>query len=261
MQLVVEILGFLRDTRRFGVRGDGFAPIADAREDVRRHVLGMGRRRRDLGVASRSLEALLGDRRIVVEVDQVVRHAGMLRLTLGDRLEDRRALELAGVGLVGRRSRGVERERVVNLRLVIVRIALRQLLHGLRIGHDAGAMIDLLVVGVHDAERIQIVALALLSWRRRSFPWRSSAAPSARFFTGVRDVGIPQQAERAAPIGDAALGIGFQHILEGSLRRAVPERMLIQHCLVEQFLGLRFAGRFEIDLSKLFVVRIDWLGK
>ena len=49
----------------------------------------------------------------------------------------------------------------MNLRFVVVRIALRQLLHGLRIGHDAGAMVDLVEVGVHDTQRIQIVALAL----------------------------------------------------------------------------------------------------
>ena len=76
---------------------------------------------RDLGVAPRRIEAFLGDRRIVVEVDQIVRDAGMLRLAFADRLQDRRALELVGIGLVGRRSRGVERERVVDLRLVVVR--------------------------------------------------------------------------------------------------------------------------------------------
>ena len=81
MQLIVEVLGLLRDTLRdFDVGGDRLLPIADAREDVRRHVLGMGRRGRDLGIAPGGIEAFLGDRRIVVEMDQVMRHAGMLRL-------------------------------------------------------------------------------------------------------------------------------------------------------------------------------------
>ena len=98
----------------------------------------MRRGGRDLGVAPRGLEAFLGERRIVVEVDQVMRHAGMLRLAFRDRLQDGRAFELVGVGLIGRRRRGVERERVVNLRFVVVRIALRKLLHGLGVGLGTG---------------------------------------------------------------------------------------------------------------------------
>ena len=94
-------------------------------------------------------------------MNQVVRDAGMLRLALDDRLQDGRAFELVGVGLVGRRGRRVERERVVDLRLVVVRIALRQLFHGLGISLHARAVIDLVVVGVHGAERVDVVALAL----------------------------------------------------------------------------------------------------
>ena len=51
-------------------------------------MLGMCRGWRDLGIASGGIEAFLGDRRIVVEVDQVMRHAGMLRLAYCDRLQD-----------------------------------------------------------------------------------------------------------------------------------------------------------------------------
>ena len=90
-----------------------------------------------------------------------MRDAGMLRLARKDRLQDRRAFELIGVGLVGRRCRRVERQRVVDLSLVVVRIALRQLLHGLGIGLNAGAVIDFVVVGVHDRKRVDVVALAL----------------------------------------------------------------------------------------------------
>ena len=94
-------------------------------------------------------------------MDQVVRDARMLRLALGDRLEDRRAFELVGVGLVGGRGRGVEGERVVDLRLVVVGIALRQRLHRLGISQKARAVVDLFVVGVHGRERVHVVALAL----------------------------------------------------------------------------------------------------
>jgi hypothetical protein len=57
-------------------------------------------RRRDLGIALGSVESLLCDRRIVIEVDQIMRDAGMPRLALEDRLQDSSALELVGIGLV-----------------------------------------------------------------------------------------------------------------------------------------------------------------
>jgi len=56
------------------------------------------------------------------------------------------------------------------------------------------------------------------------------------------------------------LGIGLQHVLENVLRRAVPERVLIQHALVEELLSFRFAGRLEIDGSKLFAVGLRVRG-
>ena len=136
-------------------------------------MLGMGGGGRDLGVTPGRIEAFLRDRGVIVQMDQIVRDAGMLRLAFCDRFQDRRALDLIGVGLVGGRSRGVERKRVMNLRFVVVRVALRQLLHGFRVGHDAGAVIDLVKVGIHDAQRIQIVTLALASRRQGSCPWRS----------------------------------------------------------------------------------------
>jgi hypothetical protein len=123
-------------------------------------------------------------------MDQIVRHAGMLRLALGDHFQDRCTLELAGIGLVGRRGRRIERERVVDLRFVIIGITLRQRFHGLDVGLHAGAVIDLVVVGIHGAERIEIVALALglgaddfrLGQRRGTF---------GKVLGRRRDVGIP----------------------------------------------------------------------
>jgi len=62
----------------------------------------MGRGRSDLGIATGGVEALIGDGRIVVEVDQIVGDAGMLGLALEDGLQDGRALELIGIALVRR---------------------------------------------------------------------------------------------------------------------------------------------------------------
>ena len=80
-----------------------------------------------------------------------MRDAGMVRLAREDRLQDRRAFELIGVGLVGRARPTLSDERVVDLRFVVVRIALRQLFHRLRIIQDAGTMIDLVIIDVHRA--------------------------------------------------------------------------------------------------------------
>src|SRR5712664_1661204 len=116
----------------------------------------------------------------------------MLRLAYCDRFQDRRSLELAGVGLVSRRRRGIQRERIVDLRLIVVWIALGQLFHSLRIGLYAGAMIDSLVVGVHDRKRVQLIELALrLGTDALSLRDRGSAFDEV--LRGCRDVRIPQQ--------------------------------------------------------------------
>ena len=85
----------------------------------------------------------------------------MARLALEDWLEDGDAFELVGVGLVGRRCRDIERDRIGDLRLVVVRIARGHRLLRLEIGLDAGGLRDLVVVHVHQGERIHIIALAL----------------------------------------------------------------------------------------------------
>src|SRR5689334_5749185 len=106
-------------------------------------------------------------------------------------------------------------------------------------------MIDLVVVGVHGTERIEVVAFALgLGADELSFCDRVSAL--GEVFRGGWNVGIPQEAEGNAPIGDAALRIGLQSISERALRRAVPERVLVQHPAVEKLLRLRLARCFEM---------------
>src|SRR3954465_8511991 len=91
----------------------------------------------------------------------VVCDAGMLRLALEDRLKQGRALELVGVGLVGRRSRDIERNRIGDLRLVVLRIALRERFHRLQEGLNARAVFNLVVIGIEEGERVDVVALAL----------------------------------------------------------------------------------------------------
>ena len=173
VQLVARGLVRLRGLHRRDVGSDRFLPIADAREDVRRHVLRVRRRRRDRSVELGGIEPLLGDRRIVVEMDQIVRHARMSRLPLEDRLEDCRALELVGVGLVGGRRRHVERDRIGDLRLVVVGVFRGQRLHRLEIGLHARAVLGLVVVDVHRAQSVDDSRARARSWRRP--PWPSGS--------------------------------------------------------------------------------------
>src|SRR5690348_11511730 len=90
-----------------------------------------------------------------------MRDTGMIRLTRPNPFQDRRSFELVGIGLVGRRRRNIESKRVVNLRFVVIWIALRQLFHLLEVSQYTCAMIKPVVIGVHGAERVDVVALAL----------------------------------------------------------------------------------------------------
>src|SRR5262249_31609289 len=83
--------GSLATRADFLVRGNRVVPKAHAREDMRWHVLGVGRRRRDFRVTLRCLEAFLRERRIVVEMDEIVGDARVLGLALEDRFQQRRA--------------------------------------------------------------------------------------------------------------------------------------------------------------------------
>ena len=116
-------------------------------------------------------------------------------------------------------------------------------------------MVDLLVVGIHDGKRVDVVALALrLGADALALGDRGGAL--GEILRRRRDVGIQQQAERDAPIGDAAFGIGLQRILEDFLRGAVPERMLIEHAAVEKLLRFRLARRLEMNLAELAYRRL-----
>src|SRR5689334_17031881 len=90
-----------------------------------------------------------------------MRDTGMIRLTRPDPFQDSRAFELVGIGLVGRRRRNIESQCVMDLRFVVIRIALSQFFHFLEVSLYACAMIKPVVIGVHGAKGVDVVALAL----------------------------------------------------------------------------------------------------
>ena len=252
VQIVADRLLRLRGLHRGDVGVDRLLPIADAGVDVRRHVLGVRRGRRDLGVAVGGVEALRGGRRIVVEVDQVMRDARMLRQPLGDRLQDRGALGLLGIGLVVQVGRGVERDGVGDLRLVVVRIFRRDL--RLRVAERAHALgvAELVVVGVHHHQRVDVVALALgLGVHRLGLLDRGEAGREVRLRDRV--VRIVHQRERDAPMRHGAGRVGLQGLLEDLLRVEVPVRVLIAHGAVEAALRDLVARGLEVHVAELLI--------
>ncbi len=143
---------------------DRLLPRSDAREGVRRHVERVRRRRGDGGVAAGRDQGAVGERRHVVAVDDVVGEAGVLRVLLDQPFEDPGRLEQVGVGLVGRRVRAGDRQRVEHLRLDVGRVRRGDGRHRVAVGDDAGALIDGVGAG---EERRDGVDVGLLARRRR----------------------------------------------------------------------------------------------
>ncbi len=83
-------------------------------------------------------------------------------------------------------------------------------------------MPDFVVIDIHDGEGIDVVALALgLGADRLGFlDGRETERKVGRRYRAVR---IVEQRERNAPMGDGAVSIGFQRLLEHLLGLPVPE--------------------------------------
>src|SRR5262245_9568929 len=142
------------------IRLGRFLAHAGANENVRRHMQGMGDRRRDGGIAARRVEALIGQAGIIVIVDEVVRYAGVLRLLGEDFLQNRAADPLVSEALVIRVGGGDQRERIEDAGFAIPRMLLIDLLHGLRVGLGSGLWRALLVVRVVSGDGGDVVAFA-----------------------------------------------------------------------------------------------------
>ena len=181
-----------------------------------------------------------------------MRDAGMARLAQEDGLEDGGSLELHRVGLVARRGRDIEFDRIEDLRLVVVRIGLRHVFHCFEIGQHAAAMIDLVEVGVERRHRVDEVALTL-RLRTDCLAFLDRRQPERQVGDRRRRVRIVEQAERDAPIGDPAFRVGLQHLLEQLLRLAIPERMLVAHGAVEPPLRNLVARGVEMNRAKSLV--------
>src|SRR5512139_895394 len=128
----------------------------------------------------------------------------MLGLALEDRLEDRGALELHRIRLVARWGRDIEFDRIENLGFVVIRISLRNAFHGLEVSEHAGAMIDFVIIGIKRGHRVDEITLALgLGASRLALLDRRKA--KGKIANRRRRMRIVEEAQRNAPIGDAAV--------------------------------------------------------
>ena len=171
-------------------------------------MLSMPRGRGDLCVFVGGVKAALRQRRIVVSVNQIVQHARMLWLCLGDLFQNGAGLELFGVGLVAGQRRLVQRQRVEDGRLHVVRVLLHELLHRPLIGQPARSLIDLVVVLVVELDCGQPVALALGFGADRLALLHCLKAILQNRSGKRQDQRIGAMADRDAPVGDGALRIG-----------------------------------------------------
>ena len=215
-----------------------------------RHVQGMRHRRRDVGIAQRRRQPVLGHCRRIVGVDQIMRDTRMIGHLRTDLIEDRLRLFLIGVGLVGRWRGRDQREGIEHAGLPIIGIALVHLLHGFFVSDGAGAVIDLVVVPVEGRDRRDVIAFAIgLLLRGHRLLDRLRARLQRR-----RIGRVPQRvpmAHRHTPIAHRAIGLDLGDGSKGLDRLVVPEGVQDPDGLVEFLLRRRAAGNRKIDLAAL----------
>ena len=262
VQLLRRRARLARSVGRQDVRVDRLLPRADTREGVRRHVQRVRRRRRDLRVAARRAQRVIGQRRHVVAVDDVVRDARMIGLLGVELLEDRPGLQLIRVRLVGRLRGGRERQRVEDRRLAIGRILRGQIPHRLRVRDDARALIDRGEISVELRRGGDVAPLALRLGGRLERE-RDGVQALLELRRRPHDHGerIAPPRERDAPVRDRARGIRRERRLETLDGLTELEGVQQRHGAVELRLRCRRARRLEMHgpelLGRVLVVLGD----
>ena len=227
---------------------DGGRPIAEAGEDVRRHVLRVGDGGRDprVGVGGREpVQRQLGK---VVGVDDVVREARMAGLLGQQLLQHGPCLDLVRVRLVGGRCGGQQGQAVEDRRFVVLRVPEVDLLVRLLPGAGAGRERHRLRVPEDDVDRAQELPLPVGS--RAQGPGLVEQPPHAGHLPGR----LPERVIEAhgdSPVAHHALGIGLHHLRERLLGLLVPEGMEDRDREVELVLGRGRARDREMDPAEL----------
>ena len=250
-------VGF-RQLRRI-IRGDRVLPAAEQHIGVRRHVDRMRHDRNARRVVLRRCERALDQRRIVVSVNDVVARARVLRLLRKDLLENGAGLQLVLVGLVEAVGGREQRQRVEDARLDVVVIALREPLHLAHIGARAGAMIELVMIGVEGRERLDVIAFVRRRPAQRQRP-RDGLASRFQARRRRRRPDLIPHAHGDAPIGHGAVRLGLGDRREFLQGLPVPER--VQRCErgIEARLNVGAAGDGQAHVAAAAFHQIVGLG-
>ena len=202
--------------------------------------------------------------RLIVGVDQVVGHAGMIGLGGEKFFQNRRGLLAIGEGGIVVRFGGQQRERVENCGFVIVGISFVNLFHRIGVGLGAGIVIQFFGVAVKRGDGSDVGLLARSCGAVSSFRQMNFFDAVLNYFrVGIVPKLVPQ-AHGYAPVRHGAVrGVGgnMPEFLSGFF---VPERVQQSHAALEGLLHIRRAGnreadRAELRRSQLFVVMVIFI--
>ena len=172
-------------------------------------------------------------RRRVVAVNEVVRHPGMIGLERVELFENRRGLQLVGVGLVGWQRRLIDRQRVEGCSFEVFRVLGVDLLHRLFIGERPRAMIECVGVLIEKHGRRDVLALPIGFRANRLRRFRSCETILQCFRGPQAGKRVAPRAQGDSPLRDAARWIALQHVLEPGGRVGKLEGVEQCHRVIE----------------------------
>ena len=167
-------------------------------------------------------------------------------------LEDADRLQQRGHALVVEDL--VQRQRVEDLRLDVVRVLLGQRLHRVRVVRGARVLIHLVEVLVELLDRQEPVALALgFGTHRQPLVYRVEPAFESRSVPRA-DERVRPDADRKAPVSDGASRVGLRDRAKHLDRLGEPERVQHPERALELLLRLGRARGLEQHLPELFLL-------
>ena len=235
------------------IRPNGVLPKADHRVDVRGHVTGVRDGRSDLGVAPGRRDALVGEGREVVRVNQVVRDTRVLRVLRVQPFEDPGRLQLAGICHVVLRRSSLECQRVEDLRLEVVRVPRGQRLQRVRVALEPRRDGNGLVISKVHPRGLDPVALTRAAGVHRTRLLERIPGGPCVCRRGRRDQRVPEQIQGDAPVADRAGRIPVEHATERLAGVVEPIGVQHRHTALEFGLHGRTARRREVDPSELML--------
>jgi hypothetical protein len=180
----------------------------------------------------------------------------MVRLRRKDPFKYLTGLERSRVALVSRkdRHRFIDRERIEERGLGIIRIATIDLLHCCFVSQDSHRMVTVLPIAIIGVDRCDIVALPG-RWRVRRF-CLFNGLPSALEGISVRrpNKRVRAGAYRDPPVRHRAVRVRRRQLGERVEPLRIPKTVEHREGTIELSLGVRTAGDREMHVSQFLAV-------